>query len=60
MRSEADLGRWCYLQVITGGRLTQQPGVSDYMMSKGEATPDEKVRLLLRSVSAASQRGVTA
>lgn len=60
VRSEADLGRWCYLQVITGGRLTQQPGVSDYMMSKGEATPDEKVRLLLRSVSAASQRGVTA
>lgn len=60
VRSEADLGRWCYLQAITGGRLTHQPGVTDYMMSKGEGTSDEKVRLLLKSVRAAAHRGVSA
>ncbi|CAN7169433.1 hypothetical protein LJR011_000212 [Agrobacterium tumefaciens] len=60
VRSEANLGRWCYLQAITGGRLTQQPGVTDYMMSRGEVTADEKVRLLLTSVTAAARHGVKA
>ncbi|MFK3781346.1 hypothetical protein [Agrobacterium sp. NPDC089420] len=60
VRSEAGLGRWCYLQAITDGRLTHQPGVTDYMMSKGEGTPDEKVRLLLKSVRVAANRGVNA
>ncbi|MFF2321974.1 hypothetical protein ACFVTJ_13050 [Agrobacterium sp. NPDC058088] len=60
VRSEAGLGRWCYLQAITGGRLTQQPGVTDYMTGGGEGTPDEKVRLLLKSVRAAAHRGVSA
>lgn len=54
VRSEADLARWCYLQAITKGQLTRQPGVVEYMRSGGEHTPDTKVRLLFRSLQAAA------
>ncbi|TDW37105.1 hypothetical protein EV128_101580 [Rhizobium azibense] len=57
VRAEADLGRWCYLQAITNGRLTAQPGVIEYMRSAGLTDADEKVRLLFRSIQAAAQTG---
>lgn len=54
VRSEADLGRWCYLQAITKGQLMRQPGVVEYMRNGGEHTPDTKLRLLFRSVQTAA------
>ncbi|MBD8688224.1 MULTISPECIES: hypothetical protein [unclassified Rhizobium] len=54
VRSEADLGRWCYLQAIAKGQLMRQPGVVEYMRNGGEHAPDTKVRLLFRSVETAA------
>ncbi len=55
VHKEADIARWCYLQAITKGQLTKQPGVAEYMRSGGDSTPDDKVRQLFRSIIAAAK-----
>ncbi len=48
VRSESAMGRWSYLQLLTGGQMGQQPAVTDYLV-KGDATKtaDQRVRDLM-------------
>src|SRR5690606_6036218 len=48
VRSESAMGRWSYLQLLTGGQIGQQPAVTDYLV-KGDATKtaDQRVRDLM-------------
>lgn len=56
IRSERSHARWAYLNILTQGRVLDQPGVLDYMQD-GKASPDRKVDLMLRSVIVAARRG---
>lgn len=47
--SEANIGRWCYMQVVTGGKLKHNPDVISFMTVRDPSfTPDMRVRILLR------------
>ncbi|MCY0095197.1 DUF4123 domain-containing protein [Hoeflea ulvae] len=52
IRSQKSAAKWAYLEMFTGGRILQQDGVRRYM-TNGEHTPDRKVDLMMRSLSAA-------
>ena len=54
VKSEGALGRWCYLQMITDGQLTQVAGVRDYMFGQDGVAADQKVSLLLKSLTRAA------
>lgn len=48
VKSEAALGRWCYLQVITLGKISQQKELTDYISEPNPSkSPDDRVRDLL-------------
>ena len=54
VRSEAGQGRWCYLQVITGGAMTDDPSIHRLMTTREPGvSPDQRVRLLLQQSAAA-------
>lgn len=49
VQTEAGLGRWCYLQMISSGYLSKNEQVLNVMHSNElPLSPDEKVKLLLR------------
>lgn len=49
VRSEAALGRWCFLQLLCGGSLGSNPEVKHFMSVEDKsADPDTRVELLLR------------
>ena len=53
VRSEAGLGRWCYLQILTGGKMKKDPNVHRLMTTKEPGvSPDQRVRLLLQQSTA--------
>jgi hypothetical protein len=56
IRSEAALGKYCYLQTITGGQAGSQSGVREYFASKDGVSMDDKVALLLKSVILAAKQ----
>ena len=58
VRSEAGQGRWCYLQTLTGGALTDDPNVHRFMTTKEPGvSPDQRVRLLLQQSAATLRSG---
>jgi hypothetical protein len=56
VKSEVALGKFCYLQSISGGRAAYQPGVQEYLSSKDGLPADDRVGLLLRSVALAAKQ----
>jgi hypothetical protein len=56
VRSEAAMGRWAYLQMITQGKLMQQNGIIEYMRKPGEVSQDRKIQLILQSVAVAAKK----
>lgn len=58
VRSEAAMGRWAYLQVLTGGRMSGRKEIIDYiMLADGKKSADERVRDLMHM--AAFRAGVS-
>lgn len=58
VRSESAMGRWGYLQLLTGGQMGRQPEVTDYL-AKGDPakTPDERVRDLMHMAAFSAAQG---
>lgn len=54
LKSEAALGRWCYLEMITGGHLGRDPETRRFLTMHGpELHPDQRVRVLLKETARA-------
>ena len=61
VRTEANLGRWCYLQVITNGEMGRQKSVTDFVTKRNlgnnpGASSDERVEILMWMASAQARR----
>ncbi|MBC9248290.1 hypothetical protein H4P12_16595 [Paracoccus sp. 11-3] len=57
VRSEAAMGRWCFLQVVAGGRMSSQKEIADYVaVPDGRKTADERVRDLMAMVAFRASR----
>lgn len=51
--SEAAMGRWSFLQLLAGGRLSDQKEITDYIArNDGKKTADERVRDVIQMVIA--------
>jgi hypothetical protein len=61
VRTEAGLGRWCYLQVITNGEIGRQKSVTDFVTKRNlgnnpGASAEERVEILMWMASAQARR----
>ncbi len=57
VRSEAGMGRWCFLQLVAGGRMSGQKEIADYVaVPDGKKTADERVRDLMAMVAFRASR----
>jgi hypothetical protein len=61
VRTEAGLGRWCYLQVITNGEMGRQKSVVDFVTTRNlgnnpGASAEERVEILMWMASAQARR----
>ena len=60
VKSEVGLGRWCYLQVVTGGEMGKQKSVTDFLLKKNlgldpNASADDRVATLMRMAAAQAE-----
>jgi Domain of unknown function (DUF4123) len=55
VKSECALWQWSYLQLYTRGRLTEVPGLHDYM-KHAPGRPDDKVDIIMNSAIARLQK----
>lgn len=58
VKSESAMGRWCFLQVLTGGQMGKQPAVTDYV-ARGDPTKsaDDRVRDLMHMAAFRASTG---
>ncbi|MBO0664123.1 DUF4123 domain-containing protein [Jiella sp. MQZ9-1] len=54
--SEAAHGRWAYLRLMTDGQISRNLDVAAYLRQPDGKSPDEKVSLLLQSVTIGAQQ----
>lgn len=58
IRNEAGLGRWCYLQLLTGGQMGKMPEVREVMSGRhGGESGDDRVEVLMRLTASQVRSG---
>ncbi|MCU0912143.1 MAG: hypothetical protein MUE98_12600 [Rhodobacteraceae bacterium] len=57
VKTEAGMGRWCYLQAVSGGRIGHQSDILTYVKSGDGASADTRVRMLMLSMVEAARAG---
>lgn len=52
VETEAGMGRWSYMQLVSGGAMTDDADIKDYMSKADDGTtPDDRVQALMQSTA---------